>query len=158
MATCVAGALAWSGLAYVLGGSGVGAVKRSSYLATDHRLGWFSQALAEGGVMGLALVILGVVILIGLAALPGAAVLGRELRTWLWAYPLFLVAVTPFPSGFIRYLLLCPPLAMLFVLGGLDRGRRHLLTATVLGCTAGLAFQRVWIDLFLVVTHSSLMP
>ena len=85
--------------------------------------------------------------------------LGLELRVWLIAYPAFLFAVTPVTTGILRYLVLCPPIAMLALLVVPMTDRRRQVLVTLTGCALMLCAQWWYASHALVVTlHGAMMP
>lgn len=71
---------------------------------------WFGQAWVHGGAFGLVLVLSLAAALLLLPLTRTGRRLGPELSTWLWTYPVMLLAVTPIQPGMLRYLLLAPGL------------------------------------------------
>lgn len=156
-ATSLAGALMWSSVARALAPVPTGATSRPQSL-TGH-LGWFSDAYTALGWPGPAIVGLGVLTLVLLAARPSARAWGLEVRTWLWSYPLFILSVTPITTGILRYLLLCFPLGL--VVAGDPRtvpDLRHRGLVVGGTCLLGLALQWWWVGQSFVVHPGSLMP
>ncbi len=152
----LAGAFLWAFIVGLVVGDQTGATSRPGMLS---KLGWFSQLDAEFGVAG-PLVLAGLLLVLFLASrTQRIAALGIELATWLWCYPLFVFAVTEIHTGILRYLLLCLPLPLLFVLRPSD-GRvrvQHVASlATVLLVSFGL--QVWWISQSFVVTRDFIMP
>ena len=103
------------------------------------------------------LLVVALAVLVAVVARKGAALWGLELRTWAWAYPLFLVGATRPTSSIVRYAMLAavpwwpvPEIGRTVV----SPGRRVGLAALVL--FFGLATQYLWIRWFFVITPASL--
>ena len=155
-AASVAGAFLWAVIVGLVIGDQTGATSRPGMLS---KLGWFSQLHAHVGIVG-PLLLAGLLLVLFLASrTPRIAGLGIELATWLWCYPLFVFAVTEIHSGILRYLLLCLPLPLLFVLRPLDgrvRARHVASLAAVVVVSFGL--QVWWISNSFVITRDFIMP
>lgn len=151
-----AGAFVWALVVQVMVGDQTGATSRPGMLS---KLGWFSELNAELGVAG-PLVLAALLGALFLASrTPRIAGLGIELATWLWCYPLFVFAVTQIHTGILRYLLLCLPLPLLFVLRPLSgRVRLHHVTSLVVVALVSFGLQVWWISQSFVVTHDFIMP
>jgi hypothetical protein len=112
-----------------------------------------SAAWAQGGAVGLA-VLLGVVALTAwLVMRRGARAWGPEVHAWVGFYPLYLLLVTAPGSSNVRHLLLAFPLMWPFpeeATSDSERRRRRAMVAFLALC--GLATQWVWISDFLTVT------
>lgn len=146
----VVGAFLWKWTAELLGGARTGAVKRPGM--SGLQLSWVRDAYDAVGVVGPVLLLVVISLLTAVAVLPMSRWMGLELRTWLAAYPAFVVLATPMTSGIIRYLLLCPPIAF-FALSIVPRDyRRTLYAVAALGCIAGLGLQ------WLYATHAVVLP
>jgi hypothetical protein len=152
----LAGAFSWALVVGWAVGDQTGATSRPGMLS---KLGWFSGLYSEVGPAG-PLLMVGVLVALFLASrTPRIAALGTELATWLWCYPLFVFAVTEVHTGILRYLLLCLPLPMLFVLrpvGG-RVGTRHVASLALV-CLASFGLQVWWISQSFVVTRDFIMP
>ena len=120
--------------------------------------GWFGGSVRIGQwPIAVALGIL-VVILVVISLGRWTADWPLPLRTWLWVYPSFLFVVTGMHGGILRYLLLCPGLALL---PAASRGIFPPRTRTFVvmaACLLGLALQVYYIDKFLVVSPGTFMP
>lgn len=107
----VAGAILWAVLASALPRTGGvapdAAGDRTSALAA-FTVRWIAEAGGYWGPGGLAFMTLLVLVVVLLPLTRTGKTLGPELSTWLWAYPLFLFAVTMIQPGMLRYLLLAP--------------------------------------------------
>lgn len=149
-----AGLFAWDTLVRIwLGGGADHVVARTRGLADPGRsLGAFSQFYEAGGFLGLAFPVLAVVALIVYARSALTRSWGTELRTWLWAYPSFILAGSNVAPATLRYLLPAFPMALLVVgspaPGTIPRLRVWLVVAC---CIVGLASQWWWIDTLLIV-------
>ena len=154
--TSFAGAFLWAFIVGLAIGDQTGATSRPGMLS---KLGWFSQLHAQFGVAG-PLVLLGLLLVLILASrTPRIATLGIELATWLWCYPLFVFAVTEIHTGILRYLLLCLPLPMLFVLRPLQgRVRVQHVVGLAAVCLVSFGLQVWWISQSFVVTRDFIMP
>lgn len=110
-------------------------------------------AWAEGGAVGLA-VLLGILALIAAIVLRGGArAWGPEVRAWAGFYPLYLLLATGPGTSNIRHLLLAFPLMWPFPDENkttADRRRRIAVVSILAIC--GLLMQWVWISQFLVLT------
>lgn len=152
----LAGAFLWAFVVGLAIGDQTGATSRPGMLS---KLGWFSLLQAHFGIAG-PLVLAGLLVGLFLASrTPRIAGLGVELATWLWCYPLFVFAVTEIHTGILRYLLLCLPLPLLFVLRPLD-GRvrvRHVVNLAAVALVS-LGLQVWWISQSFVVTRDFIMP
>lgn len=84
---------------------------------------WLVGARDSLGWSGLAFVVLVAVVLILVALAERSRPWGVELRSWSWAYPLFLLAVSGVNPGILRYLLLAAPTLGL-ALAGMPRPGR----------------------------------
>lgn len=112
-------------------------------------LGLFSVAWHYGGppALVLALAVVGVFAVIVLR--PAARRWSPELRTWGFAYPVYLMAVAPAAVSLFRFWLLAFPLAWVFP-SGLGRSKMQYVAVGVLAA-AGLAAQWFWIRNFLIL-------
>jgi len=110
-------------------------------------------AWAEGGVLGLA-VLLALIALIALIVLRrGARAWDPEVRAWAGFYPLYLLLATAVGTSNIRHMFLAFPLMWPFpdeTKTATDRRRRIAFVAILAIC--GLLTQWEWISQFLVVT------
>ena len=158
-AVSVAGAYAWSWAASLIGGSGTGAVQRASQVAGAAQTNWFLGSYTKFGAVGVLLVVAMLALLFVTAVTATSRPLGLELRVWLIAYPAFLFAVTPVTTGILRYLVLCPPIAMLALLVVPMTDRRRQVLVTLTGCALMLCAQWWYASHALVVTlHGAMMP
>jgi hypothetical protein len=72
---------------------------------------WFGREIRDHGlVVGLLLCLLLPALLVFVVRRPAARAWGPEIRTWAWAYPAYLFAVTAPGPSIVRYLLLAFPL------------------------------------------------
>jgi hypothetical protein len=114
--TCAAGPFLWSKVASRLLDVSVSGASRADDQFSRFTLGWFGTfagALPVALAVPILAALAGIVVLLArIASGPGAAAWGPEVRAWCWAYPLYVLAVTPPTTGFIRYLLLAFPLAL----------------------------------------------
>ena len=120
---------------------------------------WFVQAYGLLGWPGLVFVCLLALCPLLLARRPAAQGWDVELRTWLWCYPIYILAVTPITTGVLRYLLLGFPFGLL--LAGTTRAgrsRRSRVVLVALCCLLGVALQAWWIAHSFVVRPGSFMP
>ena len=153
----VVGAVTWSFAARLFSAAPTGASSRPS--ATLQGRNWFAESYSLLGWHGPILVGLLVLILVLLSVRPSARRWGMELRTWFWAYPLFILAVTPITAGFLRYMLLCFPLGLILVGKPGLRTRWKLSTVMIIGASVlGLALQWWWIEQVFILHPGSLMP
>jgi hypothetical protein len=114
----VAGAILWTVLATLLphpGGVAPDAAgERTSALAA-FTVRWVAEAGGYWGPGGAVFMTLLVLVVVLLPLTRTGKALGPELSTWLWAYPLFLFAVTIIQPGMLRYLLLAPGILVPFL-------------------------------------------
>lgn len=152
----LAGAFLWAFVVGLAVGEQTGATTRPGMLS---KLGWFSRLGAEFGIGG-PVVLAGIILVLVLVSrTPRIAGLGIELSTWLWCYPLYIFGVTEIHTGILRYLLLCLPLPMLFVLPPLTgRVRAHHVASLAVVCLVSLGLQVWWISQSFVVTRDFIMP
>lgn len=155
----LAGTFLWGLVAGAIVGDDTGATSRPKALATSGRLGWFLELDRDVGIMGPILLACLLTALFLASRTDKIRSLGVELRTWLWCYPLYLFTVIPITSGLIRYLLLCVPLPLLFVLLPVrSRVRpRHVVSLAVV-CLGSVGAQVWWISQSFVVTRDFIMP
>ncbi|GAB3065692.1 hypothetical protein [Pedococcus soli] len=151
-----AGAFLWAFVVGLAVGEQTGATTRPGMLS---KLGWFSRLGAEFGIGG-PVVLAGIILVLVLVSrTPRIAGLGIELSTWLWCYPLYIFGVTEIHTGILRYLLLCLPLPMLFVLRPLTgRVRPHHVASLAVVCLVSLGLQVWWMSQSFVVTRDFIMP
>lgn len=142
-AASAAGAVLWLSVVAVLRGPDV-AFRRTSGM-TPHRFGWFSQSYQEAGLGAPLLIALGMAFLLALTWTTRGEAMGTELRTWTWAYPLFLLTATTIHTGILRYLLLAPAAGVLVL--GIKPGAERLTRAQtwlLSGCLVLGALSQVW--------------
>jgi hypothetical protein len=159
----IGGVWLWSILVNLLFGSGTGASTRSRNIANHPSLNWFSELPTLLGWPGAAFLAGASIALVSCAAAPRVTgSWGLEVRTWLCAYPLFILAVTPVTTGVLRYLLLAFPLPLLVVAGPPPRGFSWAkMSILLVACLVGLFLQVFWIDNSLVfdaTPHDTFMP
>ena len=150
------GVWTWPAIARLMASSGGAAADRADL--SKRGLGWLSQLSSTFGWLGMAFVVLVVLILALIAASRWTKDWGLASRTWLWSYPGFLMVAAGFHSGIFRYLLLCPPLALL-PLGSRDvfSGRSRVIGLAV-ACVVGLVLQSLWISNSFIITSHPLVP
>lgn len=149
------GALLWTVLTRFVprdAGGGVGsdaAGDRTSAL-TAFTVRWVQEAYGYWGAGGLVFMTLlvGVVVLLPLTRYGRS--LGPALSTWLWAYPLFLFAVTIIQPGMLRYLLLAPGL-LVPLLGPLRRTRVARWVALAVLLALLVVAQKWFVDTLVVI-------
>ena len=110
-------------------------------------------AWAEGGAVGLAVLLAVITLLAVIVLRRGASAWGPEVRAWAGFYPLYILLATAAGSSNIRHLLLAFPLMWPFpdeAITATDRRRRTTLVAILAIC--GILAQWVWISHFLVLT------
>jgi hypothetical protein len=111
---------------------------------------WPSVLWQQVGVLGLLLSV--VVACFWLVRRPGARAWSIEVRTWAWAYPLFMFA-TGLGSSSIRYAVMAFPLIWPFVESPTTRAeRRAQLGFAMVLAAFGIVAQWVWISHYLVTT------
>jgi hypothetical protein len=137
----------WSSFVTILYGSGTDASTRAQGIAERLSLGWYSDLHTLIGWSGTAFLVLASITLVLFSISPRmTGSWGLEVRTWLSAYPIFILAVTPVTSGLYRYLLLAFPLPLLIMSGSSARrfswSRLRILIAV---CLIGLFFQILWV-------------
>ena len=124
---------------------------------TSRPAAWLVGARESLGWGGLAFVVLVGLVLVLVAASERSRPWGLELRTWSWAYPLFLLAVSGFNTGILRYLLFAAPTLGL-ALAGMPRpgrpGTARLAWLAVL--VVGFVWLQWWyLDTYLVIRGPS---
>lgn len=153
----ILGVWLWTTVAAVLSPVRTGASTRTS-IAAGISIGWFSDMYKFLGWPGLLFVIFLAALFILIACSRWTAGWGLELRAWLAAYPVFLLLATPVTGGIFRYLLLCPPVAMLAAGGERVVRREVRVVQIVLACVIGLCLQFAYIKYFLVIGRQPYMP
>jgi hypothetical protein len=110
-------------------------------------------ALAEGGIVGLALLVLVLAFTAVLVLRKGARAWGPEVRAWAGFYPLYLLLATAPGSSNIRHLFLAFPLMWTFPEAATTRSEWRFRVLLIAGLAiVGLALQWVWISHFLVLS------
>jgi len=144
----IGGIWLWSSFVNLIGGAGTGASTRARGIANKPSLGWFSELPTLLGWPGTALLTIVSITLVLCAIAPRlTGSWGLEVRTWLFAYPIFILAVTPVTTGVLRYLALAFPLPLLVVAGPPPlRPSRAKLVIVLVACLVGLFLQVFWID------------
>ena len=110
-------------------------------------------AWAQGGAVGLAVLIVIIGVTAALVLRGGAQAWGPEVRAWAGFYPLYLLVATAPGTSNVRHLFLAFPLMWPFpeeATSTSERRRRAVMVAILAIC--GLATQWVWISQFLVVS------
>lgn len=153
----ILGVWLWTTVAGLLSPVPTGASARTS-ISDGTSIGWFSDMYTYLGWPGLLFVIFLAAAVILIACSRWTADWGVEVRTWLAAYPVFLLVATPVTGGIFRYLLLCPPVAMLAAGGARVVRREVRVVQIVLACVIGLCLQFAYIKYFIVIGHQPYMP
>ena len=161
----MAGAVSWSLIARIQTPVSTAASGRVSG-AFAHN--WFVKSYEVLGWRGTAVVVVIVALLGILATRRSVRDWGLELRTWLWSYPLYLLAVTPMSTGVLRYLLLCFPAGLLFLgnsASAVHAGNGNPVAANrlramlvVVVAVGGLALQWWWVGHSLAAPGTVFMP
>jgi hypothetical protein len=115
---------------------------------------WFGREIRDRGlVLGLLLCIVLPALLVFVVRRPAARAWGAEVRTWAWAYPAYLFAVTAPGPSIVRYMLLAFPLMWPAPDPVPPTLRAKMPRLVVLGVAAavGLVLQWYWIAQFVVV-------
>ncbi|OUE27050.1 hypothetical protein BFL37_02940 [Clavibacter michiganensis] len=155
-----AAALAWPAIAWIRTGSPTAYTDtelawRSGYTGFRHLIPfepWFDgAAFWVGGPAGVVAVVLVVVAFGGMLLLPAVRALGTDLRIWILAYGVYLLAVFFPQSSLFRLLLPMIPLAGALAL---PRSRAYRV-ALVLAAVAG---QWIWIDVIWRMTTADWTP
>lgn len=143
----VPGVWLWSSFVKILYGSGTGASTRWQGIAEHRTLGWYSELYTIIGWTGTAFLVLASITLVLFSMSPRmTGSWGLEVRTWLSAYPMFILAATPVTSGFYRYLLLAFPMPLLVMSGpSARRFSRSRLGILIAVCLVGLILQILWV-------------
>jgi hypothetical protein len=115
---------------------------------------WFGREIRDHGVvLGLLMCLVLPALVVYVVRRPAARAWGPEVRTWAWAYPAYLFAVTAPGPSIVRYLLLAFPLMWPVpdpeVSPGAARLQRRLVLPAVV--LAGLALQWYWISQYVVI-------
>jgi hypothetical protein len=119
-------------------------------------LGWPASFFANDGWPALAMLIFVVLATLGIALRRGAKAWGPELRTWIIAYPAFLLLTTVPGSSAIRWLVLAFPLIWPFPEQATTTSeRRFRVIFIAMLAVVGLAMQWVWVSHFLAAKSPS---
>ena len=119
-------------------------------------LGWPGSFLFHDGWPALVALALVVLLTLGIVLRPGARSWGPELRSWVVAYPGYLLLVTVPGPSVIRWLLLAFPLMWPFPERAATRSERRFRVIFIAGLAiVGLAMQWVWVSTFLGATAPS---
>jgi hypothetical protein len=115
---------------------------------------WFGRMIRDHGVVFGLLICLAVpALLFFVVRRPAARAWGPEVRTWAWAYPAYLFAVTAPGPSIVRYLLLAFPLMWplpeRFAPAAVARVQRLVVLAAVVA--VGLFLQWYWIAEYVVI-------
>jgi len=123
------------------------------------KFGTFGQFYDAAGLVGLAAPVLVVVVLVVYARGAHARSWGTEVRTWLWAYPTYVMAGSGVAPVMLRYLLPAFPL-VLIVVGSPEPGTtpRRKVWLVIVCCLVGIALQWWWIDTLLIVRQQQNTP
>ena len=114
---------------------------------------WPLQFWHQAGASGLVLLLLVVLACVWCVRRSGARAWSIEVRSWAWAYPLFLFLATGPGTSDIRYAVLAFPLVWPFVESPQARKDRRIQLGFVAFLAAlGLVAQWVWISNYLVIT------
>jgi hypothetical protein len=112
--TAVIGVPLWSTISsHLSGGHGLGSSRGSVSSLSERSIGWFSAAWYEAGWPGLLMIAVLAIALVRVPMLPPSRGWGTEMRSWFWAYPLYLLLAVPIHAGIFRYLLLAFPMFLL---------------------------------------------
>lgn len=114
---------------------------------------WLQQAVHLSSTMSVTVVVAVVIGAIALAVQKGAKAWGPELRTWTWAYPIYILGTARPTSSIFRYLLLT--VTPLWPVPSVSERvtsvpARIALVALVVG--VGVALQFLWLDAYFVIT------
>jgi len=115
---------------------------------------WFGREIRDHGlILGLLLCLVLPALLVFVVRRPAARAWGPEVRTWAWAYPAYLFAVTAPGPSIVRYLLLAFPLMWPVPDATLSPTAAKVQRMIVLPAVtvAGLLLQWYWISEFLVI-------
>jgi hypothetical protein len=161
--TTAASFLLWPAVVAVVTGRGDAYFVTANAWYGEDTHGWPSWlvVLVGGGDVGLAAFIGIAVVIFGLLiARPTTRLWGLELRTWAWAYPLYLLGSTRPTSSIFRYAMLAivPWWPFPEVGRTVTSARERLGLAAMVGIL-GLLSQYLWVRWFFVVTpHSHGFP
>ena len=156
--TSIAGLFIWSSIVRLwLGDSNADSSRGSLAWVGRTRFGWFGQAYASAGLLGVGLIAAFLLILVWFAYESGARGWGPEVRAWLWAYPAFLMVGTTMHPGQLRYFLADFPL-MLIVAGSppVRALPKIRIVVVVFACLVGLWLQWLWIDHALIIHREAI--
>jgi hypothetical protein len=153
-AWCVAVTALWSAIVAVGTRDVFAWIKtQEAWRVTPHfapRLGWPASIFHYYGWPALAMLAFVVLVTLWIGVRPGARAWGPELRTWIIAYPAYLLLTTdPIPSV-IRWILLAFPLMWPFPEEASTRSE-HRFRVILIAClvVVGLALQWFWVSSFL---------
>src|SRR3954454_3153776 len=115
---------------------------------------WFTREMRDHGVvLGLLLCLALPALLLFIVRRPAARAWGPEVRTWAWAYPAYLFAVTAPGPSIVRYLLLAFPLMWPVPDPEISPAAASIQRRIVLPVVAvlGLLLQWYWISQYVVI-------
>jgi hypothetical protein len=115
---------------------------------------WFGREIRDHGlVLGLLLCLLVPALFVFVVRRPAARAWGPEIRTWAWAYPAYLFAVTAPGPSIVRYMLLAFPLMWPVPDRDLSPAALTLQRTVVLPAVVviGLLLQWYWISQYVVI-------
>jgi hypothetical protein len=115
---------------------------------------WFGREIRDRGlILGLLLCLVVPALLLFVVRRRPARAWGPEVRTWAWAYPVYLFAVTAPGPSIVRYLLLAFPLMWPVPDAELSPAASRLQRRVVLPAVvvAGLLLQWYWISQYVVI-------
>src|SRR3954468_14363095 len=115
---------------------------------------WFTREMRDHGVvLGLLLCLALPALLLFIVRRPAARAWGPEVRTWAWAYPAYLFAVTAPGPSIVRYLLLAFPLMWPVPDPDISPAAASIQRRIVLPVVAvlGLLLQWYWISQYVVI-------
>jgi hypothetical protein len=127
----------------------------STYRYHTPVLGWIEREWRDRGWFGALLCVALPVLLVVVVRRSAARAWGPEVRTWAWAYPAYLFAVTAPSPSIVRYLLLAFPLMWPVPDPEPSRLARRVQWAVVaVLAVGGLLLQWQWISQYVVISNS----
>jgi len=159
-AFCVAATGLWPAIVGLVTGDAFAWTKTHEAWRTGPRfspgLGWPASFLFNHGWSGLTALVVIVLLTVGISLRSAAAAWGPELRSWVAAYPAYLLLTTVPGPSVIRWMLLAFPLMWPFPETVATISERRFRLVFICGLAVlGIAMQWVWVSSFLAVKAPS---